>query len=69
MPLDIRPFVNEEEEVMIRIAIQKAGSDYLRPIKDELPEACSYDSIRFVLALLQQEEREKDRFHNNIKDS
>jgi ATP-dependent DNA helicase RecQ len=69
MPLDIRPFVNEEEEAMIRIAIQKAGSDYLRPIKDELPEACSYDSIRFVRALLQQEEREKDRFHNNNKDS
>ena len=47
--IDWRDFVDAEKEVMIINAIGTVGLEALRPIKDALPESCSYADIKIVI--------------------
>ncbi|MFC4102782.1 DNA helicase RecQ [Paenibacillus xanthanilyticus] len=47
--VDWRAFVTEEQEGLILAAVQEAGADKLRPIKDLLPEEIDYFAIKAVL--------------------
>jgi len=48
-----REIVSEEEEVCIMAAIQKVGSEKLKPIKEALPEEISYFAIKAVICRLE----------------
>ncbi|TYP71158.1 DNA helicase RecQ [Paenibacillus methanolicus] len=47
--VDWRAFVTEEQEGLVLAAVQVAGADKLRPIKDLLPEEIDYFAIKAVL--------------------
>lgn len=47
--IDWRAFFTEEQESLILGAVQEAGADKLRPIKDLLPEEIDYFAIKAVL--------------------
>lgn len=49
-PLDITPLVPLERQQLISAAIDAIGGDRLSPIKEQLPEACSFDDIKLVWA-------------------
>ncbi|HVI07059.1 MAG TPA: RecQ family ATP-dependent DNA helicase [Candidatus Binatia bacterium] len=54
--VDLHPdWVYWELRDMIRQACAKVGIEFLKPIKDALPEAISYDDIRLVVAQLRRE--------------
>ena len=47
--IDWGDFVDAEKEVMIINAIGTVGLEALRPIKEALPESCSYADIKIVI--------------------
>jgi Superfamily II DNA helicase len=47
--IDWRDFVDAEKEVAIINAIGTVGLEALRPIKEALPESCSYSDIKIVI--------------------
>ncbi|WP_409250937.1 DNA helicase RecQ [Bacillus sp. SCS-153A] len=49
MQVDTDNFLSEEERVLIQQAIEKAGPEKLKPIKEELPEEISYFQIKIFL--------------------
>jgi ATP-dependent DNA helicase RecQ len=51
-PSPLRTWVSEETEDQIRRAAEQAGIERLRPIKDIVGDAVSYDEIRIVVATL-----------------
>jgi ATP-dependent DNA helicase RecQ len=52
--LDISCVVSEEGEKEIKQAIEEVGQEYLKPIKEVVSEAITYDAIKLVLAKLKQ---------------
>ena len=53
-PPSLRIWMTEETEETIRQAAAQAGIERLRPIKDIVGEAISYDDIRIVVATMRQ---------------
>ncbi|WP_026694050.1 DNA helicase RecQ [Peribacillus kribbensis] len=50
-PIDQRGILTVEQEQLILEAVEKAGKEYLKPIKDLLPKEISYFMIKFFLVL------------------
>lgn len=50
LEIDYRDFVPEEQEKLIIEAIHKCGTEFLKPIKEALPEEVSYTAIKFMVA-------------------
>jgi ATP-dependent DNA helicase RecQ len=48
----LRPWMTEETEDLIRRAVAEAGIDRLKPIREIVGEAISYDQIRIVVAAI-----------------
>lgn len=44
-------FMTEEDRILIEKAIEEVGSEYLKPIKEAVPEHISYAAIKLVLAM------------------
>ncbi len=57
--LKIREFVSQEREKQINAVIDEIGFEYLRPIKDRLPDDVEYDEIRICVASRRRAENEK----------
>jgi len=53
-PSPLRTWVSEEVEDQIRQAAEQAGIERLRPIKDIVGDAVSYDEIRIVVATIRR---------------
>jgi ATP-dependent DNA helicase RecQ len=49
LPVDSRLFVTDETEQQIKDAAKQLGHEWLKPIKEALPDEISYGAIRFVL--------------------
>jgi len=47
--VDWSNFLDEKKEALILKAIEKTGLDLLKPIKEALPETCSYEDIKIVI--------------------
>jgi hypothetical protein len=60
-PSPLRTWVSEETEDQIRRAAEQAGIERLRPIKDIVGDAVSYDEIRIVVATLRGSDAERCR--------
>ena len=50
--VSLASLVSDEDRALIEQAAEKCGLQYLRPIKDELPERIGYSQIRFVVSAL-----------------
>ncbi|WP_088105323.1 DNA helicase RecQ [Halalkalibacter urbisdiaboli] len=48
-PLELESLVDKEKVTAIKRVVDEIGSEYLRPIKEQLPEDVTYQDIRFVL--------------------
>jgi ATP-dependent DNA helicase RecQ len=58
--IELRPgWVSEEKQSVIRASCEKAGIEWLKPLKDILPPEITYDEIRMVVAQLRREQRMK----------
>ncbi len=49
MPFDWEYFFSPEEEILILEAIEEVGGDFLKPIKEHLPDKISYSAIKAVM--------------------
>ena len=49
LEVNLYDFMCKEEEVLIQKAIQDFGTDYLKPIKEALPESISYTAIKLAI--------------------
>jgi ATP-dependent DNA helicase RecQ len=49
-------WVGEEAHALTRAAIEKLGSQWLKPLREALPPEISYEQIRLVVALVRSEE-------------
>ena len=49
MPFDWGYFFSADEEARILQAVEEVGSDFLKPIKEQLPDEISYSAIKAVL--------------------
>jgi ATP-dependent DNA helicase RecQ len=58
---DLRRWASQDEEAAIRIAVRDNGHDRLRPIKEIVGDAISYDQIHVVVATIRAEEARFDR--------
>ncbi len=47
--VDWTKFIDDDTEIKILAAIEKAGLERLKSIKDHLPETCSYEDIKIVI--------------------
>jgi len=57
--INIAGLVDGEDLALIEAAAAKCGLERLRPIKDELPDRIGYGAIRFVVARLKRQQKEK----------
>ncbi|MER2061224.1 MAG: RQC domain-containing protein, partial [Niallia sp.] len=55
--VDWSTFLKPEEQAMISDAIQKVGSDKLKPIKEELPDEISYFLIKVAIMLEKRKQK------------
>jgi Helix-turn-helix domain len=53
-PFDVARHVCDEDRALIEVAIDRLGTERLKPIRDALPQHINYRMIRFVLADLQR---------------
>ena len=49
LPLDWNYFFSPEEEIQILQAVEEVGNEFLKPIKETLPDEISYSAIKAVL--------------------
>ena len=49
MPFDWGYFFSADEEARILQAVEEVGSEFLKPIKEQLPDEISYSAIKAVL--------------------
>ncbi|WP_100408123.1 DNA helicase RecQ [Bacillus solitudinis] len=47
--LNLQQYVNDEKRHLIESVANEVGTEFLRPIKEQLPEEVTYQEIRFVL--------------------
>jgi uncharacterized protein YpbB len=47
-------WVGEEEHELIAEAVANLGAQWLKPLREALPERISYDQIRLVVAFIRQ---------------
>lgn len=52
--INVYDFMTQEDEVCIKEAIEKVGGDFLKPIKEVLPEHISYAAIKIVLQQMKE---------------
>lgn len=65
-PFDLTRHVSDEDRVLVERAIERIGTDLLRPLRDALPPHINYRMIRFVVADAQR--RNYSRDSDNGKD-
>jgi ATP-dependent DNA helicase RecQ len=49
-PFDLTRHVTQEDRALIEVAVERLGTELLRPLRDALPPHISYRMIRFVVA-------------------
>ena len=55
-PFDLSRFVNEEDRALIAQAAAEHGAQFLKPLRDALPDHITYGMIRLVVATLDETE-------------
>ena len=59
---ELRPqWVDAAKCAQIREACKRVGTEWLKPIKDALPEEISYEEIRLVVAELRWKKKQKGK--------
>jgi ATP-dependent DNA helicase RecQ len=58
-------WVANERREQIREACQRVGMEWMKPVKEALPEEVSYDEIRLVMAEMKREEELASEPHNS----
>jgi ATP-dependent DNA helicase RecQ len=53
-PFDVARHVTEQDRALIELAVERLGTERLKPLRDALPRHITYRMIRFVLADLQR---------------
>ena len=56
-PFDISRHVSDTDRALIESAIDKLGTQLLKPLRDETPPHINYRMIRFVVADVQRAEQ------------
>jgi ATP-dependent DNA helicase RecQ len=64
---DLRHWVSQDEEAAIRIAVRDNGHDRLRPIKEIVGDAISYDQIHVVVATIRSEEARSEEEGSEVE--
>src|SRR5437868_5019868 len=60
---DVARHVNEQDRALIELAIERLGTERLKPLRDALPRHITYRMIRFVVADLQRAAQRPDTDH------
>ncbi|WP_368645082.1 DNA helicase RecQ [Alkalibacterium putridalgicola] len=59
--IDLERLVSPEAEREVRNAISEVGRDFLKPIKEAVDDAVTYDEIKVVLAKIKAEEKSQEK--------